>query len=554
MAKEVAVLLLLVATFSVIECMINTANHWSFGGLDSNSRCEYIFHQSVNEKVRKDHSDPLFIWMGRPSSAIQTMICRKISGRIGMKTVPLPVPSLWISFVNILYVTKCFDIAEDEELTDSSTSYKARATPIQGSSTKYLNSFDSFLSKDWLNQPNNISKYFRFVGTSSEESGKATTCRSLYVGGNLADQVGGRYTLEVAEKLIEMLTSSNYLNSSSGCLSFRGVLIGDAPGDRVNPYNSSGVHLHYRPAAQFVPFKSFESIPGHVGSLANPNVYKLDRIAQPVVCNALFAQVDFRLHDLHLSYAFVTTEAEGTSTPEMHEYRLASISTFKRCYLSVEEWKSDPDEELWYNTPGDNVHGKVEIYPVLPRSAGSGSEQPFPQCEDSAAKKPSSQYDTDKFRQARTIQALLGHGLTVFAYSTIHNSPRPICSFYIGIYESDALQWPDTDTVVRHTLAHFDSGTLVDVVDDVAKISTVCDQDECSEISGVDMAVIGQIQDAGANNRGGRLIWGHFDSKSGRLSKEDHSVFVSVSKHTAVDILRRLVRGNDDINYVDIYE
>ena len=90
-----------------------------------------------------------------------------------------------------------------------------------------------------------------------------------------------------------------------------------------------------------------------------------------------------------------------------------------------------------------------------------------------------------------------------------------------------------TDMVVPYTLAHFDSGTLVDVVDDLAKISTVCDQDECSETSGVNMAVIGQIQDV----QGGAFC-----------------VFVSVSKHTAVDILRGLGRGSDGINYVDICE
>lgn len=620
------VLFLLVGNLSSVYCLINTASHWEFGGLRSNSRCEYIFHQSINEKVRKDHSDPLFIWLGRPSSAIQTMISRKISGSKGTKSVPLPLPTLWISFVNILYVTKCYHIAVDASYpaSDNSQSFEVLATPIHDNTIGFVKAFELFLTKDWAVQSTNFSRSFRFIndidtdacadaiaGVDARVVGE-DVARSLYVGGNLADPVGGMHTVEVAMMLMTMLDQPSCLHPTnrSGRLSLKGVLIGDVATRQSreaslspSPAASRGV-LHYRPTAQFVPFKSFESIPGHVGGLANPNVYKLDRINQPVVCNSLFSEVEFWLNDVHLTYmpsadhsgTFGKDEVSerletGNAGAEMYEYRLTAISTFRKCYYSVEDWRNDPQEEMWYSGSSDisPIENKQDIYPVLP--VANATVKPFPGCRsqtatDHAIEDDASVVETghQTSEQSRSIRALLHRGLTVFVYNTIHKSPRPICSFYIGIYECDTLNWSvrgqshndsgvvtgeirhdaDADVVAAQELQWFDAATLVDMVEDVGRSNSVdsSGSDDTSDSSvdnmstneKVNMVTVGQIQDSGCNScgsrasSGGRLIWSHFDSSSSSSSS-----FVSISKHMAVDMLRRLVENTHDINYVDIY-
>ena len=116
----------------------------------------------------------------------------------------------------------------------------------------------------------------------------------------------------------------------------------------------------------------------------------------------------------------------------------------------------------------------------------------------------------------------------------------------IGIYEAEALRWPGA----LHE--KFNGGSLLDIVEDVS----------VGGDDAVEMAVVGQLQDSG--NKGpaagiggtpGRLIWAHFESQSGRNipNLDSRYPFVSVSKHTAVDILKRLVGDEDEVNYVDIY-
>jgi hypothetical protein len=552
----------IVSLFWVLTCLhettglINTASHWEFGGLSSNSRCEYLFHQSIGERVNPDRRDPLLIWLGRPSSALQTLVSYQVSK--GEKIVPLPLPTLWISYANILYVTKCFSLTDeggDQHGERNGAAFEDQVTPIIGNTPAFVKALENFLTRDLKAEKLNLSASFRFEGEISEvvdndAYGDIETYRSLYVGGNMADEVGGMHTIAVITMLASFLNKSSYRVLPRDRLVLKGALIGDAASGQGA---RSGSALRYRPSAQFVPFKSFESIPGHVGSLANPNVYKLDRIAQPVTCNNLFAGVELWLHDLHLRYVREPDgEGEDAAASEMYEYTLSTISTFAKCYRSVADWRSDPEEPLW-NTVAETEEEsgviKQDIYPTLPYSVAETEEESgvikqdiYPTLPYSMAVRnpfPSCQLPGES-DQSMSIGALLEGGLTVVTYSTIRKSARAICSFYIGIFEADALQW-STDSTSTEELRLFDAGSLVDVVEDAGGSTTV------------DMVTVGQVQDGGSNPQGGRLVWSHFDSSSGGLQRDEAAPFVSVSKHTAVDILKRLLEGSDEINYVDIY-
>ena len=57
----------------------------------------YIFRQSKREVSRQQQFDPMLIWIGSASNALQ----------VSYTHGPVPLPTIWSSFVNVLYVTKC---------------------------------------------------------------------------------------------------------------------------------------------------------------------------------------------------------------------------------------------------------------------------------------------------------------------------------------------------------------------------------------------------------------------------------------------------------------
>ena len=388
----------------------------------------YIFRQSKREVSRQQQFDPMLIWIGSASNALQ----------VSYTHGPVPLPTIWSSFVNVLYVTKC----------------DSQATP-------FTEQFLAFYAS-WL---------------LSHES---YSSRDIFLMANMRDEDGGVHILDIAHAM-----QSQY--------SLRSVILVDPP---------------FTPTGIFVSHRSFESGNG-MGD------YSIQRVQQPVTCNAYFSEVSFMMNDV--TFHYVPQQPDSTSL-EMFEYHLASISTYDRCFQSADDFAS---EWLQRSLPS---HGQV--FAAL---ASSPDISIFPKCNDERPE-PS----------LFAVNELLQENVTVLSYKQIYHSSQLICSFYISIYEAEALSL--SHRIDSGTTQYFDHATLQKMDFSTKHKSNL---------------PLGLVQDSIEGSLGadstGRFVWMQFDSRASITTKTSQDYEYHLTKPTAVDILRRLVNDEyGDISFVEL--
>lgn len=332
---------------AVVQVM---GSHWK---RDSEIKvCDHIFRSSQRESARYAQEDPIVVWLGRPSMSLH------VEGKYG----PLPMPSVWVSFVNVLYVTRCHN---GKEQSDG-----------DGDNPHYISLLTEFM--------------FQWLGAHPKYH-----LRDLYLAGDEGDLDGGRYLLE---------TAALWLNHSE--LHLKGVLLG-------NPSHAPIISRHFG-------HRSFETV-------NNLTSWSIDRARQNIFCNSRYAQVDFVMNDYQFHYTPIPspspTPSSSVEVEGMYEYQLSTISAYEKCFHSPEEWESQssPNSILPYDI----------VYPTLSHSHTTSPV--YPRCLPSQS---SSQQSTSSL-----LEQLLTHSLTIVLYSSIYKSSQAICSFYIGIYAADGIEY-----------------------------------------------------------------------------------------------------------------
>jgi hypothetical protein len=237
--------------------------------------CDHIFRASQRESARYAQEDPIVLWLGRPSMSLH------VEGKYG----PLPMPSVWVSFVNVLYVTSCHnhDGKVEKSRSDPGDNYSSRIT--------------EFMTQ-WL------------------QMNPRYQLRDLYLAGDEDDLTGGKYLLSTA-----VLWSDREKHPE---LHLKGLLLG-------NPSNAPMISRHFG-------HRSFETVNGLTS-------WSMDRARQNIICNSRYAQVDFVMNDIQLHYTPIPTSSPSSSPSSsspsegMHEYQLSSISAYEKCFQSPEEWE-----------------------------------------------------------------------------------------------------------------------------------------------------------------------------------------------------------------------
>jgi hypothetical protein len=80
-----------------LSLTLASTNAFKWETSDERLQCTHVFRRSIREDSRIGQTDPLFIWLGKPSKALH------VGGRHG----PIPMPSVWAHFVNMLYISDC---------------------------------------------------------------------------------------------------------------------------------------------------------------------------------------------------------------------------------------------------------------------------------------------------------------------------------------------------------------------------------------------------------------------------------------------------------------
>jgi hypothetical protein len=269
--------LLLVHKLSCVPC--TTALKWTHGAL---SGCTYNFKQSPRERFKNEQHDPLVVWLGSPSTALQ------VRAKFGL----LPIPTVWSSYANVLY---CHCPTAATQWPHQATQHAHVSTSAANASTIYVETVRSFLD-NWCG----MSDFGDFC------------TRSLYLAGNYLDKSGGQHLLQLAVALeaTKHGADANSLNRKS--FDLRGVAVGFAP---------------FTPTAVFVRHKAFESSNGL-------NFWTVDRASKPVSCNAKMNNVEFWMHDVRLTYS-LSVNAQTEAGREVYEYELCSVSTWDTCYRNI---------------------------------------------------------------------------------------------------------------------------------------------------------------------------------------------------------------------------
>lgn len=420
--------------FGLLLLHVHGELKWDIG---DQSGCAYIFGQSVRERARQLQQDPLLIWLGMPSETLQ----------VASKHGRLPIVSLWRSYVNVLYVTKCEGGEND--------------------------------------QPENIG-YFVNEWMAIKPAYKN---RSLYICGR--------------DRLISN-GSTSLMAAVLSSIAARGLHVG-------------GVFIGkpaVTPSVRFFGHRPFET-----GNKLNS--YALSRALNPVSCNAWFSQVEFVLHDVIFYY---TPEAfKHGDNKEMYEYQLTSVSTYDTCYADIKAFEAD-----W-------MHRSPNLDSVMPALPQHTSLEVFPEC--------------DSTKIPADYGEILANNITVYMYSFIRKESSPICSFYIGIFESDGLRYPRTiDQSANKAIFSFNSASTDNIEDSWTRYTdehTFNDRDSYSQL--------GQIQDAASvwtQEHSQRLVWMHLDS---RMDLKSKAGLLMLSKYTAVDILSRLMNRDVNVEFVDLF-
>lgn len=301
--------------------------------------------------------------------------------------------------------------------------------------------------------------------------------------------------------------------------------------------------------------------------------WTVNRARQSITCNGQYSGVDFLLHDVHLRYTLKheqDNDDDGDPVDNRHnhfEYELTSVATPDVCFHDVKKWADEwSDRRLPKGTSTDARLGRVE-------------GRLFPRCGVHESVSDS----------VPPLAVLLSAGIRVVLYNYLQKSSQAICSFYIGIYESDATRFPlgllgrDSAELETHEDA-YDGATLeamsaVWSADksggaDIAWVQDGAEEELWGDESGSESRCDGnQHSKPGCGSKGG-LIWIQVDDRyvpelvevasSGGASDSDvqHRLlapeFGYLTRGTAVEILARLLgkhnpRGSGEVlDFVDL--
>lgn len=273
-----------------------------------NQICLNLFSQSKKQLTRFKQEDSIIIWLGKPSLSLH------IEGKYG----PLPLPTIWKSFVNILYINKCI-IKENykENYKDS-----------------YIKQITLFIL-EWLNENNEYKD------------------RNIYLAGNEEDKTGGYYLLSVAK---------HWLSLYSNQINLKGILLG-------NPLHPPIISRHFG-------HRSFETINNMTYwsiDRAKQNIFCNSRYSQVdfVMNDCQFHYTTTNSNDNVNDN--VNDNDIKKSINGMYEYKLSSISTYDKCYADPIKFESD--WSISKSLPYDNVYptlsysnSKSPVYPkCLPK-------------------------------------------------------------------------------------------------------------------------------------------------------------------------------------------
>ena len=373
-----------------ISILVSSSVRWDADTLGDESQCSGIFRPSQRELSRKDQQDPLVVWVGNPSSALH------LDGKHG----PIPIPTIWGRFVNILYVTQC---STAPSLDHHSSNHDDTVTVF----VQYL--------KEWQLE------HLHLQG------------RPLFLAGNALDSGIGRKVLLIAKRLV------------------------------IHKAKVAGVavaNVAYTPTQKFFGHRSFET-----GN--SMTFWTIDRAKQNIVCNGWFSKVEFQMYDIRLTYSPTTSMYAANNHPSpaepVHsvEYQLSTISTYDACYNAYHFPSFKAFERDWtaadmtpvQQLPTTSNLSTAGTLPALPlskkRLCKVGNDHLFEPwmsepAEAFVACNETAESCADSSTEHRClIEWLLQAGVTVLGYSMLYSSSRATCSFYIGIYEADAVTYSD---------------------------------------------------------------------------------------------------------------
>jgi hypothetical protein len=431
----------------LFNVLCNRSSKWIHDKIDT---CSFNFKQSPREKFMNNQEDPWIIYLGSPSTSIKTL------GKFG----PTPIPSVWSSYSNILYVH------------------------CDNSNNNYIINFQNFINNWCISKQ--FSKYCK---------------RNLYLTGNYLDN-NGQYILNIA---ISLIKQKDY--------KLRGLAIG---------------YLPYKPSSIFVKQKSFE----YANDL---NFWTLDRASKPIQCNTHLSQIEFWMNDVRLFYKPRLINNNNNNN-EMFEYELCSISTVNKCFYDLDEFSK-------YFNSRNNIQTDM-LHPTISTLDDYNNDNKiFPKCDCSSNNKD--------FHQE--ISFLINNNVSLLVYDTIHKSHIGICSFYIGIFESDSLRYNNNNNnnnnkLLNNIINQFDLSNLEAISPSWA--STDLDSNKPP----------GMIQSSKRNNKyinkdnkdklynsissSATLTWMQFEYSG------YGDVLLSIAG--ALDILSNLLDENNDIDFIEL--
>jgi hypothetical protein len=249
---------------------------WDMG---EGAGCSYIFGCSIRERSRRGQVDPLLIWLGKPSEALQ------VSSKHGR----LPIVSLWRSYVNVLYLTQC-----------------------PGQESEQQGQFDASAVASFMTHWTERNPSFRH--------------RSLYLSGaNGAGGAGSDHSTAFSDHSDQpsQLAAAAVALIGAG-FTVDGVLIG-------NPEQT--------PSIRFFGHRPFET--GNqmneyaISRAANPVVCNA-RYSQ-----VEFVMNDAVFYYSPNTRARRPDETQRAAVAEMHEYSLTGVSSYDTCYKDLSQFKQD---------------------------------------------------------------------------------------------------------------------------------------------------------------------------------------------------------------------
>jgi hypothetical protein len=350
---------------------------------------------------------------------------------------------------------------------------------------------------------------------NSQFRGEHIRDRPLFLGGLGADTAhGGAFIPEIALRL------------QSRGVKVEGVMLGDYP---------------LRPEHVYVAHRSLQSGNGM-------HAYSVNRAREDIVCNAAQDGVKFIMNDLVLSYA-------------QNEYKAAVLGPYREEVRASLRAAISPDGNcVCADREGDNILQLVPdkketlVYSYLPTAQNLEAERSFPfSCGGCGGRR-----DEEVEGYVGYIHKLLETNTSVFLYNFIHLESQAICSFYIGIFECDALymnapnraQFP----VARESMLRFNAAPLTELED------VFFNEDG----SLAERYIVGRIQDGGSESESQQLgslhsapafSWLQLDSRlDGRGPPLAPKPSRMLSKAAAFEILSHFTRSSGlEVEWAELF-